>query len=311
MRRALLFLATLLFLAVATGACDGDDESLELPDSPEGLWEQARAAMAALDSYAVSFTFPYGPEEIGWDAEVAAPDSYHFLLVTAEGETKEECAAPVEEGVFVYGTPCREVFTEITERSVLETILVGDKAYSRQCEDQGTGCGQWQQRPRPQLPIAGPSPTYAPQWPLVAVELAEPVEVVGREEIGGTSVVHLHGRVNHLRAIFENERRVLTAAGISSFGRECTAEASAPGEPPGEEVCRDLTFEESLEQQEPDLSFYDKNPAVIDIWVSPDDLFIRRIAIGAPPPPEEPESGQVALIIEYSRFNQVQVSPPQ
>jgi hypothetical protein len=298
------------FILFAALACAGG-ESLEISDSPQVLWDRAGTAMAALDSYHVAFLFPAGPEEVRWEAEFAAPDSYRFQLFTAEGETRQECASPPDGGVFVYGTPCREIFTSITAQAVAETVLVGDRAYVRQCQDVEEQCEPWLDGPRPQVPIAGPSPTYLPQWPLVALEMAQPVEVVGGEEIDGVTLVHLHGSVNHLRAIMENERRALTAAGITSFGEECTVEASLPGEPPGAESCRELTFEESLERQEPDLSFYDETPAVIDLWVSPDNFLVHRIALGAAPPPDEPGGEQLPLIVDYSRFNQIQIEAPQ
>ncbi len=304
-----LFAASGLFVLLATLACGGDDEDLDLSASAEAFWNQADTAMADLDSYHVSFVFPYGPEEVRWEAEFAAPNDYRFLLFSAEGETEKVCESysPPSGG---QGQTCREVLTNITSRSVFETILAGGKAYSRLCEDVGEQCEPWQEGPQPQVPIAGPSPTYLLQWPLVAMEMAQPIEVVGGEEIDGATFIHLHGSVNHLRAIFENQRRVLTEAGITSFGEECFEETSLPGEPPGEEICRTLTYEESLERQEPDLSFYDDNPATIDIWISPDTSLVRRVALAAQPPPGEPDSGEAPLIVEYTLFNQVEIEAP-
>lgn len=308
MRRAFLAVGG-LFVLLAAIACGGGDEGLDLSNDPQVFWTQANAAMADLDSYHVAFVFPLGPEEVRWEAEFASPNDYRFLLFSAEGETEEVCESynPPSGG---QGQTCRDVLTNVTSRSVFETIMAGDKAYSRQCEDVGEQCEPWQEGPRPQIPIAGPSPTYLPEWPLVALEMAQPVEVVGGEEIDDVTFIHLHGTVNNLRAILENQRRVLTAAGITSFGEECFEEASLPGAPPGEEICRKLTFEESLERQEPDLSFYDENPATIDIWISPDTFLVRRVALTAQPPPDEPGSGQVPLIVEYTLLNQVEIEAP-
>ena len=311
MKRSILLLAGALFAATSL-ACDGG-ERLEVSDSPQVLWDRANAAMAALDSYHVAFIFPTPPEdlreEVRWEAEFASPNDYRFLLFSAEGETEEVCESYSLPGGG-HGRTCREVLTNITSRSVFETVFVGDKAYARQCQDVGKQCDPWQERPRPELPIAGPSPTYFPQWPLVALEMAQPIKIVGEEEIDNATLIHLHGSVNHLRAIFENERLVLTGAGITSFGEECTAEASFPGEPPGEPTCRELTFEESLEQQEPQLSFYDENPATIDVWLSSDDLLVHHIALTIPPH-EFPFDEEGTFTIEYSLFNQVKIEAPR
>ena len=311
MRRVALICGSLLLLTVAA-AC-ADDEPGEVAPNPQALWERARSAMAELDSYRVSFVFPTRPddalEEYRWEAEYDAPDSYRFLLFGAEGETEEVCESYTLPNGF--GRTCREVFTKITGRTVSETVLVGDTVYGRQCEDIDTACGPWQVQLRGPIAIAGPSPSFFPQWPQVALELAADFEALGTEEIDGVRLLHVRGSVNHLRAIFENQRRVLTAAGITSFGEECTAEATLPNEPPGETTCRELTFEDSLERQEQQLSFYDEHPAIIDIWVHPEDYLVRRIAIEALTPPGEPESQETSFVIDYSQFNQVEIEAPE
>jgi hypothetical protein len=312
MRRLTLFCGSLLFLMVVA-AC-GDDEPVEVASSPQALWERARSAMAELDSYRIAFVFPTRPEdalgEYRWEVEYDAPDSYRFLLFGAEGETEEICESYTLPGGSGFGQTCREVFTKITGRTVSETVLVGDTIYGRQCEDIDRECDPWQEQPRGPIAVAGPSPSFFPQWPQVALELAGDFEDLGMEEIDGVRLLHVRGSVNHLRAIFENQRRVLTAAGITSFGGECTAEASLPEEPPGEQTCRELTFEESLERQEPQLSFYDEHPAIIDLWVDPEDYLVRRIAIEASPPPGEPESQDMSFVVDYSQFNQVKIEAP-
>jgi hypothetical protein len=181
--------------------------------------------------------------------------------------------------------------------------------YGRQCNETDGVCDPWREQPRGPFVIAGPSPSYLPQWPLVALQLAEDLELVGEDDVDGITLVHLQGSVNHLRAVLENERRVLTAAGITSFGTECTAEAALPGEPPGDEVCRELTFEESLERQEPQLSSYDENPGAIDIWLSADDFLVHRIMLGIPP--DQPGAQESSFTVEYSQFNQIKIEAPQ
>lgn len=299
-----------LSLALIATSCGQGDEA-EISGGVEELWGDAQSTMLVIQSYHMELIFPTQPEEFGIEVDYVAPDSYRLLLFSAEGETTKECEPGAEDGVFVGGEVCREVFTEITGRSVYEAIIVGDALYARECDDLEEGCEDWEQRERPPVVLAGPSPTFAPGWPLVALEQAEPVEVVGLEELDGTDLIHLHGRVNHLRAIFENERRIMTTAGITSFGTECTLETGLPGEPPREEVCRELTFEQSLERQALTLSFYDEQPAVIDIWIDPNSSFVHRIAIGAGPPPDEDDDDRIVIIIDYSRHNAMQIEAPE
>jgi hypothetical protein len=157
----------------------------------------------------------------------------------------------------------------------------------------------------------------------VALEMTGELELVGQDEVDGTTLTHLRGSVNHLRAILENQRRVFTAAGITSFGTECTTALtptvfdetgelveSAPDTPAeSEQRCREQTFEEALENQEPGLSFYDENPATIDIWVSADGFLIHRVALSIPP--DQAGAVEGAVVVEYSLFNQVQIEAPQ
>ena len=75
-----------------------------------------------------------------------------------------------------------------------------------------------------------------------------------------------------------------------------------------EEDCRELTFEESLERQEPGLSFYDEHPGTIDVWVSRDDALIHRIELGIPP--DDPVGEEGRFTIKYLLFNEVEIEAP-
>jgi len=238
---------------------------------------EALSAMEGLRSYRLEmlFTSAEGQPVV---IEFAVPDSYHFLIHAVQADEIEE-----PEGVY-------------------EVIMVGDKAYTRQCGDIEKACDPWRQGPRPPVPIAGPSPSFAPGWPLVALEMAQGLQVVGAEDVDGVEATYLRGTVNHIRAVRENERRVFTAAGITTFGKECEQSAGR------EEVCRDLTFEENLAQQEPELSFYDENPSTIDAWVREDGL-VLRIAVDIPP--HDTSDGVTGVAVEYSRFNEVTIEAPE
>lgn len=239
-------------------------------DDAPALVEDALTAMNGLSSYRLEMGI--GAEAAPIIVEFATPDRYRTLLA---GDDR-----------------------------VYEAIIVGERAFSRQCTAVDQGCGDWVEDEAPPFIVLGPSPSYLPQWPLVALEMASDVKVLGTEELEGATTIHLRGSVNLIRAVLENQRRVLTAAGITSFGEECSVPTVGDDEP----TCRDRTFEESLENQEPTLSFYDENPATIDVWLSPDDLFIRRIALTVPPHESGGQEGSVLL--GYSRFNQVEIEPP-
>ena len=301
----------ILFLLLAN-AEEPDDAALRSGD-PRALVDEALSAMAQVDSYDVAFRFPTQPDDVrgegGWEIEFEAPDSYRVFIFGAEGESERRCESyPRPDGRGTEQT-CYDVLISISEYTVYETVLVGDTMYGRQCNETEGVCDPWQEEPRGPFVIAGPSPTYLPQWPLVALELAEDLELVGEDSADGVTLVHLRGSLNHLRAILENQRRVLTAAGITSFGEQCTARATLPGEPPEDEVCHELTFEESLEQQEPDLSFYDEHPGTIDIWLSADDFLVHRIMLGVTP--DEPGALEGSFTIDYSQFNQIEIEAPQ
>ena len=334
-RLTLLFAGSLVLFAAL--ACSGGGGSERISDGPkatvteriasdpQAILELARSAIADLESYHAAFVFPAaagdGERESRWEIEFAVPDSYRILVFLAGGEIT--CEASIAPDDLSRGQTCREAPTSATQATLAEAVYVGDTIYGRQCKDIDLECEPWEKQPRGQIVIAALSPTFFPQWPLVAMEMAGELELVGQDEVDGVALTHFRGSVNHIRAILENQRRVLTAAGISSFGTECHARLtptvidetgelveSAPGTPfDSEEACHELTFEESLESQEPGLSFYDDNPAAIDVWISPDDLLPRRITLVVPP--DRPVGLVLAFAVEYSLFDQVQIEAPR
>ena len=322
MKRLSLLLAG-SFLVFAALAC-GDGEPERFSADPGALLDQAQAAMAGLESYHTAFSFSTQPDDAQgdgrWEVAFAAPDSYRIRVFGAGGESANagECESYIGPDGLSRGETCREVSTGNTGSTLLETVYVADTIYSRQCEDIETACGPWREQTREPLVMAGPSGALAPGWPLVAMEMAGEFEFVSQDKTDGVALTHIRGSVNHIRAVLENQRRVLTAAGITSFGRWCTTIAmnetgslfeSAPGTPvENDEICREQTFEESLESQEPGLSFYDENRAVIDVWVSPDDFLVHRVALSIPP--DEANGAEISFVMEYSLFNQVEIEAP-
>jgi hypothetical protein len=272
MNRVLLAIEGCLLVLLAAACENEGPRPTPQAQDPQVLVSEALSTMGDLRSYRLEMLFA-GAKEQPLVIEFAEPDSYHFLIHAVQADEIEE-----SEGVY-------------------EAIMVGDKAYTRQCRDIEKACDPWRQGPRPPVPIAAPSPSFAPGWPLVALEMAHNLQTIGSEEIDGVPATHLRGAANQLRAALENERRILTAAGITTFGEECE------GRPGGREECRELTFEEALVRQEPDLSFYDENPSTIDAWVREDGL-VLRIALAIPP-------HDTGVTVEYSRFNEVTIEPPE
>ena len=325
-RLALLFGGSLVLFAAL--ACSGGGEPQPFSGDPQALLEQARAAMAELESYHTVLVFPGGPDdaqdEYRSDVSYAAPDSFRFLVFLPLGEiTCEASFAPAAPDGLSRRQTCREDSTNATEATLSEMVVAGDTIYRRRCEDIEFKCEPWEEQPRGQIVFPG-SPASHPQWPIVAMEMAADLEFVGEEEIDGVALAHYRGSVNQIRAVMETLRRSAIAAGITSFGTTCTSVAltptmidetgkvveSVPGTPvENEERCREQTFEESLASQEPGLSFADDNPATFDIWVSPDDFLVRRVAFSIPP--HGSRDVATAFFMEYSLFDQVQIEAPR
>lgn len=279
------------------------------------LARRALDAMADAPSYNMAFVIESEPGLPIWEFDFVAPDSYRIWQAGVDGSSSQSCrSAPDGE------TVCETIEEEEGERFTYEVVIVSDESFARKCDVNRENCDAWEEGERPPLALAGPSPTFAPGWPLVAIELAE-WDAAGEETVDGGRAYTIRGTVNHMRAIFENERRILTAAGITSFGTECSSgpnetpvsigENLAGDEPEGLEECHELTYEESLEQQEPDLSFFDASPAMIEVAISGDSSYVRRVEISAGAPPDHEPDAAVRLVIEYSRFGEVTVEAPR
>ncbi len=301
MKRFTLLFASFSLLFAALACIGGVERPEPTSGDPQAILDQAQAAMAALESYHAVFIDPGAAEDAQGEyrsgVSYAAPDSFRFVTFFTGGE--------------------------IGTRTILsETVVTGDTIYRRLCEDVDVGCEPWEEQPRGQVVFPG-SPAILPQWPLVAMEMAGDLEFVGQDEVDGVALTHFRGSVNHIRAIFEGLRRSAAAGGITSLGTECTAVLTPivmneTGEPveaalgtpvESEGNCREQTFEESLENQEPGLSFYDENHTTIDVWVSPDDLLVHRAAVSIPP--DQPGDVAVSFVVEYSLFGQVQIEAPR
>jgi hypothetical protein len=313
---------------MAIVACGGGGK----PSSSVGvdtLVKAALDAMANAQSFHSEAFVPGDEANFLWQIDYMAPDSYRFISRYQTGDSFQSCYVlpPQTSGTPEENEQCTpEGEDNITSEGVYETIYFGDKEYNRRCDEVDTGCDAWTSGERPAFVLAGPSPTYDPRWPLVALELAATTSSAGQH----SGVIDLQGKVNPLRAIFENQRRVATAAGITSFGTVCTSHAVAivgdktpvkttiaigtnvvGSTPVGLEDCHEQTFEEMLADQEPDVSLNDEHPATISASIDATTHLIRRIALTGLSAHDPDGSGVQTLVIEYTNFNNVTFEAPE
>jgi hypothetical protein len=244
----------LLGLATLFAACNDDGASSSVDGmSAEEFQDAAVEAVQDVQSYASTLNLGDGVP-IEW--EVAEPDSYRAIIHTKQAETGEPA-----------GTN--------------EAVTIGETIYTRTCDAAGV-CEPWQSDERGEIIVGAPSPSYFPQWPLVAVELAEGVGF--EEQPEGEALVPLRGSVNHVRAIYENAHREAEALGLS------------------------FNLEEAL-LNEDDTGYYEDYPAEIQWWVDPQTMLVGRVDVLVTPPEED---GPALLITAtYSRFDEVTIEAPK
>ena len=182
-----------------------------------------------------------------------------------------------------------------------ETIELGDTVYARKCRPDGSQCEAWDSAPRKEGRVGYGS--YDPGWPIVALETADDVSFSGGV---------LRGFVNQIRAVIENTRRLGEAAGVApSYG--CS---SSSAETPPQDDCRELTYDEALEGQEPGLSFLDEHPSRIEVEFDPDTHFIDRFTITIIEEDEDagltqPNVKTHTVTFTYSKYNDVTIEAPE
>ena len=121
--------------------------------------------------------------------------------------------------------------------------------------------------------------------------MAQDLEVI--EEDDG---VHIRGRLNHIRAILENQSRVMYEAGTTSFGEICE----------NDQPCRDMIFEEYLNQQG-ELEFYDRNMTVMGVWIR-ETGSVREMRFRISP--HDGGNIDTVIAIQYSRFGEIDIVQP-
>jgi len=156
---------------------------------------------------------------------------------------------------------------------------------------------------------------------VVALEMADALSV---------SEGVLRAGVNQIRAIFEHSRRLQEAAGVApQFTRACDGgvtpveirDGTVVSTPQASDMddleCRDLTYEESLENQEPGLSFIDEHPSRIEAEFDPATnrlstftiTMIEEDYVGGDEP--EPSGETRTITFTYSDYDDVTIEAPE
>jgi hypothetical protein len=245
-------------------------------------------AMEDVDSFRAVFT--HGDSSL--TIEILEPDSFRVIaagtLAGSEGPTQ------------------------------MESLYIRDRMYSRTCDGSGASCEEWEAREGGGAAGLG---SYDPRWAIVALEMADEVSV---------SNDVLRGSVNQIRAVFEHSRRLQEGANVtprftrSCHGAETPVEirdgtpVSTPRRSYEDDLeCRDLSYEESLESQEPGLSFIDEHPSRIEAEFDPATNRLSTFTItmieedyegGGDPEP----SGETSTItFSYSKYNDITIEAPE
>lgn len=284
----LLVIVPLVALALVTACGGGSSSNVDttLSADADALRDQVVAAMTGVNSYHAVFA----TGDFEFETDFQKPNSYRSAVVAKDDQT----------GKLTRG----------------ETIELGDTAYARKCRPDGSQCEAWDSAPRKEGRVGYGS--YDPQWPLVALEMADDVSFSGGV---------LRGFVNQVRAVIENTRRLGEAAGVTpSYGCSSSsaetpvaigngASVSTPASSSKDEDCHDLTYEEGLENQEPELSFLDEHPSRIEVEFDPDTHLIDRFTITI----EEDENAGLTqpnvkthtVAFTYSKYNDVTIEAPE
>ena len=281
--RRILPLAVLLWIALTACAneTDVDVSSRDISEVRDLVVE----AMAEPESYRVAMT-TNGSQVITVDYE--KPNQYRTVFRVSE---------PIK--------------ANDDDTSVVETLYVGDRIFTRECEGVDENCAAWEEGSRGDVVVGVGSQAFFPQWPAVAVEIAYGLSL----DADGEELV-VRGSVNLLRAILESQRRIFETAGVTAFGRECTILAplvvdgtpQRSTEPAPTEVCRDTTYEDLLEQEADDLAAGDANPVTIEVRIDPDTYLFKQFEVVTSP---QGEDDALTIRFEYSDFNEVTIGAPE
>lgn len=281
MTKVAVALAGLLLVAIAAACGDGGGAPGGSQEDAASVLHEAHTAMSDLDSFRAVMTIEAEEGSFDFTMEWQRPDRFRVVIPWEEREDEA-----------------------VGETGVSEGIAIGYRAYSRQCKAEGEDCSEWSEADWIGVRIPTLTPSFDPHWPIVALGLILDGEIVGEEELDGVPSIHVAGKVNQLRAIYQTLEESLRQQGVTTYGRECTA---SPGEP---EECRDVPVEEFMENQADDIRREDENPAPADVWIGRDDGLLRRFATGSLPDNLE-QATIITMTFTYSRFDQVDIREPE
>jgi hypothetical protein len=155
-----------------------------------------------------------------------------------------------------------------------ESITTPKTEYDRGCSDYPGSCSPWVENPRPQLVSAGA--VIHPEWPLIALELTSNL-MLGPVETGNRSgLVTVVGNFDTAAATAETIRRYADPDAASKI----VAHIETP--------------------EFPEL-------AAIEARLFRDSSGVQRITMILP---ETSTSAQQTIVFDYSRFNEVTITPP-
>ena len=241
------------------------------------------------------------------DVRFEAPDRYwalsHNYIVTSNTLCSRSSIGPITPGSSTAPSPtytdeeCVESTPEVEDIGVLEIVLANGAGYSRQCVEVGQGCQDWT-TPSPDEAsgplIFGAGIEYGPHWPLVLVENLSRVTYEGVTVLNGTELHRFRGLGNAQRAAMMATAEALE--GTDTPYGSCSSH---------QDECTEVSFQQAIDSDE---MFSDENATNVDVWLSPDDMRVRRIEVLA----DLPGSLEVAyIVIEYSDFGNVRVELPE
>jgi hypothetical protein len=278
-----MLLGSLLLVGMTVACSSEDDEASPPPTSVDVdiVAEQAVGAMEDLNSFHMEFAFSANNAGIRFLADYADPgDWYERFPASESGEASE-------------------------------IVLVGDWAYVRGCENYPDNCEAWQADERGEgytVPGGVGFTTTAPEiLGLTALEHIVDVQVVDE----GDGLVHVAGSAKLARVILENKRRAY--GHVKEYQQHCESSGVFDGDTAPAQTCTYLTFEESVEE-EYRVQDLDQTPSSpVHLWISPEDFRVHRLILAIPGAPidAEPAEGERYFEVEYSRFNEVTITPPE
>jgi hypothetical protein len=182
-------------------------------------------------------------------------------------------------------SPSTECSEALGREIILESVRTTSDVFLRDCLPDNT-CKDWEQTVLNPfaIPVSGPEPPFVPEFWPIALSMTKDVKLVGEESVDELATFHLQGKVNPITARLKADEKVL-------------------GEP----------IPEVVTALQDDERLYERKPASMDIWVSPEDFRVHRVVIDIPqglPEGGSPPRDRLQVEAKYSEFDEVTVHVP-